>query len=229
MSNGDHVDDGNAEGDFESYFHRRAQRFSSFYSSEPVARLLGRGALFDRLRIAVDTSLALQAKRVLDIGCGSGPLFSPLATAGIHVTGIDPAAAMVELAKEQAVLFPNLVEVEQRGWEELDEVDAYDVAVALGVFDYVGTPVELLRRMGRAAPHAVASFPLPGLRLNLRKLRYGARGVTVHGYPAGGFERLALDAGMRVVEITPLDWAGYAVHFSRRSDPPGDGPTTAPA
>lgn len=212
MSNADQDDS-----DFESYFHRRANRFSSFYSSEPVARVLGRGALFDRLRVAVDTAISLEAKRVLDVGCGSGPLFAPLAAAGIHVTGIDPAEAMVALAKEQAALFPSLVEVEQRGWEQIDEVDAYDVAVALGVFDYVGTPVELLERMGRAAPHAVASFPSPGLRLSLRKIRYGARGVAVHGYPSGGFDRLALDAGMRVVEIVPLDWAGFAVHFSRRS------------
>lgn len=230
MSNGDHADGRKADGDFQSYFQRRAQRFSSFYSSEPVARVLGRGALFDRLRIAVDTSLSLEAERVLDVGCGSGPLFAPLATAGIHVTGIDPAAAMVELAKEQAALFPSLVEVEQRGWEELEERDAYDVAVALGVFDYVGTPVELLKRMGRAAPHAVASFPSPGLRLTLRKIRYGASGVTVHGYPAGGFDRLALDAGMQVVEIVPLDWAGYAVHFTRRpGDSSGNGPAPAPA
>jgi SAM-dependent methyltransferase len=207
-----------SNGDFQTYFQRRADRFSSFYSSEPVARVLGRGALFDRLRLAVDTSISLGAKRVLDVGCGSGPLFPPLAAAGIHVTGIDPAAAMVELAKQQAALFPTLVEVEERGWEQITEVDAYDVAVALGVFDYVATPVELLERMGRAATHAIASFPSPGIRLSLRKLRYGARGVDVHGYTASGFDRLALDAGMEVVETFPLEWAGFVVHFQRRSE-----------
>ncbi len=43
-------------------------------------------------------AIATGAKRVLDVGCGSGPLFAPLASKGIHVTGIDPAEAMVELA-----------------------------------------------------------------------------------------------------------------------------------
>jgi 2-polyprenyl-3-methyl-5-hydroxy-6-metoxy-1,4-benzoquinol methylase len=214
-----------SNGDFQTYFQRRADRFAAFYSSEPVARVLGRGPLFDRLRLAVDTSLALGAKRVLDVGCGSGPLFAPLATAGIHITGIDPAEAMVELARQQAALFPELVEVEQRRWEDLTEVDAYDVAVALGVFDYVGTPVELLERMGRAAGHVVASFPSPGLRLSLRKIRYGARGVTVHGYGSHGFDRLALDAGMAVAETFPLDRAGHVVHFRRRlpAEDPGSG------
>ena len=117
------------------------------------------------------------------MGCGSGPLFAPLAAQGIHVTGIDPADAMVALAKEQAAVFPSLITVEQRGWESIEETDAYDLAVALGVFDYVGDPVALLTRMGRAAPHVVGSFPAPGLRLLLRKVRYGARGVGVHGYP----------------------------------------------
>ncbi len=208
-----------SNGDFQTYFQRRADRFAAFYSSEPVARVLGRGALFDRLRLAVDTSVSLGAKRVLDVGCGSGPLFAPMAAAGIHVTGIDPAGAMVELAQRQASSFPNLVEVEERGWEQLTDIDAYDVAIALGVFDYVAKPVELLERMGRAAPHIVASFPSPGIRLNFRKIRYGARGVNVHGYTPNGFDRLALDAGMEVVEIVPLEWAGHVVHFRRRSGP----------
>lgn len=206
-----------SSGDFETYFQRRAGRFAAFYSSEPVSRVLGRGPLFDRLEFAVDTAVGLSAKRVLDVGCGSGPLFAPLATKGIHVTGIDPAEAMVALAREQAAVLPGLVEVEQRGWEDITEVDAYDVCVALGVFDYVATPVDLLERMGRAAPHAIGSFPSPGLRTSLRKLRYGARGVGVHGYTRSGLARLAEEAGMEVTTVNPLGHAGYAVHFSRRN------------
>ena len=150
-----------SNGEFQTYFHRRAGRFAAFYSSEPVARVLGRGPLFDRLRLAVDIAVALGAERVLDVGCGSGPLFAPLAGAGIHVTGIDPAEAMVALATEQAASFPGLVEVEQRGWEQITEVDAYDVAIALGVFDYVGTPAELLTAWGGPPPTSSARSRRP--------------------------------------------------------------------
>jgi SAM-dependent methyltransferase len=201
--------------DFQTYFQRRAGRFAAFYSSEPVARLLGRGPLFDRLRFAVDLATDIGAARVLDVGCGSGPLFSPLAAKGIRVVGIDPAEAMVVLARRQAEEFPDLVEVRQSGWEELDEVDAYDLAVALGVFDYVGNPSELLRRMGRAAPNVVGSFPSPGIRTTLRKIRYGAQGVSVHGYTSGTFGRLAADAGMEVARTARLGRAGHVVHFRR--------------
>ena len=149
------------------------------------------------------------------MGCGSGPLFAPLAAQGIHVTGIDPADAMVALAKRAGRGLSEPGHVEQRGWESIEETDAYDLAVALGVFDYVEDPVALLTRMGRAAPHVVGSFPAPGLRLLLRKVRYGARGVGVHGYRASGFERLAAGSGLEVAEVHPLGRAGFVAHFRR--------------
>ncbi len=93
------------------------------------------------------------------------------------------------------------------------------MAVALGVFDYVATPAELLTRMGRAAEHVVASFPSPGLRLVLRKLRYGARGVGVHGYRPSDLHRLAREAGLVVDETFPLERAGHVVHYTRAAAP----------
>jgi 2-polyprenyl-3-methyl-5-hydroxy-6-metoxy-1,4-benzoquinol methylase len=207
--------------EFESYFQNRASRFAAFYKSEPVSRVLGRGALFDRLRFAVDTAERVAAKRVLDVGCGSGPLFAPLADRGIHVTGIDPAGAMVVLATEQASVYPGLVEVEQRGWEQITEIDAYDVAVALGVFDYVDRPADILSRMGRAARHVVGSFPSHGIRTTLRTYRYGRRGVVVRGYTVSDFDRLASEADLTVTELVTLGRAGYAVHFDRKTPPAG--------
>lgn len=204
-----------SSGEFQTYFHRHASRFSAFYSSEPVARALGRGPLFDRLRLAVEMAGTVSAKRAIDVGCGSGPLFAPLTARGIHVTGIDPADNMVALASAEAAKFRGQVEVQRRGWEQLDEVDAYDVAIALGVFDYVSDPADLLGRMGRAAGHVIGSFPSPGMRTDLRKLRYGIRGVGVHGYPSDGYERLAREAGLDVVDRVPLGKAGFVVHFAR--------------
>jgi SAM-dependent methyltransferase len=215
--------------DFDTYFDRRASRFAAFYRSEPVSRLLGRGPLFDRLTKAVDAVTARGARHVLDVGCGSGPIFGPLAERGIEVTGIDPAPAMVALAEREAARYPGRVRVEARGWEEIDEVDAFDAATALGVFDYVDDPVALLMRMGRAAPVVVGSFPAPGLRLELRKIRYGARGVHVHGSRREDLDALADAAGMRVTDAQRLGRAGHLVIFDRRNGPPAAGGTTPTA
>ena len=201
--------------EFETYFDDRATRFAAFYGNERVARLLGRGPLFDRLRGAIDILTTSGAQRVLDVGCGSGPLFAPLAARGIAVVGIDPAAAMVELAQREAAPLGGLVTVATRRWEDIDESDAYDAAVALGVFDYVDEPADLLARMGRAAPRVIASFPSPGVRVRLRQVRYGARGVHVHGYSRDRISAVAARAGMHAVELKPLGRAGFLAHFER--------------
>lgn len=205
-----------SSGEFDAYFDRRASKFSGFYRSRAFARFLGRSALFDRLDGTVELVDLLGARKVLDVGCGSGPLFAPLAERNVVVTGIDPADAMVALARVTASAYPGKVLVEQRGWETIDAVDAYDTAVALGVFDYIDVPEQLLERMGRAAPNVIASFPAPGLRLRFRKVRYGIRGVHVHGYTTKGLSDLASSCGMDVARVIRLGRAGHLVHFSRR-------------
>jgi SAM-dependent methyltransferase len=200
---------------FDRYFSERARRFSSFYSNEVVARLIGRGALFDRLNFAVEKAVELDARHVLDVGCGSGPLFSPLASRGIRVTGIEPAPDMAVLAEREASAFPGLVDVRRQGWEDLQDENTYDLAVAMGVFDYVGNPVELLRVLGRAADRVVGSFPNEGARTELRRIRYGWHGVDVFGYPRERVSSIAQSAGMEIEQLRPLGRAGAAVLFRR--------------
>ena len=168
----------------------------------------------------MDKAVELGARRVLDVGCGSGPLFRPLASRGIQVTGIEPAPRMATLAEQAASEFPDLVEVRRQGWEELDDEDGYDLAVALGVFDYVSKPGELLGVMGRAARHAVGSFPSEGLRTDLRRVRYGRHGVDVYGFDQGRLRSLAETAGMEIQELKVLGRAGWAVLFGRSDSRP---------
>jgi SAM-dependent methyltransferase len=207
---------------FADYFDQRSGRFAAFYRSRPMARVLGRGALFDRLDVAVEKSAALGARRVVDIGCGSGPLFRPLAARGVHVSGIEPAARMVELAESAAAECGGLADVTQIGWEQLatwHTGEPFDVAIALGVFDYVPNAGELLATMGAIARHSIASFPRPGLRTNLRKLRYGARGVSVHGYSQDRIRSLVRANGMEIVELAPLGRAGYILLARNETGP----------
>jgi len=204
---------------FDRYFDERSEKFSAFYGNERLTRLLGRGALFDRLRYAVEKAAQTGSKTVLDIGCGSGPLFEPLASQGIVVTGLEPAPGMLALARAEAARFPGLVEVRAGSWNDLSARDQYDMAVALGLFDYVETAADLLSRLGTAAKSVVASFPSPGLRTEFRKVRYRRGGVQVYGYERPRISELAAAASMEVAEARPLGRAGFVVHFVRSPAP----------
>lgn len=47
-------------------------------------------------------SAPVRIQRVLDIGCGAGPLTVALSAAGFDVTGIDVSAGLLEIARERA-------------------------------------------------------------------------------------------------------------------------------
>ena len=74
--------------------------------------------------------------------------------------------------------------------------------------------------------------PGPGLRTNLRKIRYGARGVSVHGYSRERIGLLARASGMDTIELAPLGRAGYILlarnelHRVRGARHPADDPAT---
>jgi SAM-dependent methyltransferase len=72
--------------------------FAEAYSAETEANLINgyyaRPAMLD---LAGDVA----GRRILDAGCGSGPLFAALRERGAIVTGIDKSAGMLELARRR--------------------------------------------------------------------------------------------------------------------------------
>ncbi|MER5705439.1 class I SAM-dependent methyltransferase [Micromonospora sp. NPDC002296] len=72
--------------------------FADAYSAENEAGLFN--AYYERpamLRLAGNVS----GRRILDAGCGSGPLSAALRAKGAVVTGFDASAAMVDLARQR--------------------------------------------------------------------------------------------------------------------------------
>jgi len=86
---------------------------------------LARGAAGEIVRRLHSSSA--QVRRVLDVGCGAGPLTEALIDAGFEVTGVDTSAELLELARANApeahFIHASIYEFKIRG---------YDAVIAVG-------------------------------------------------------------------------------------------------
>lgn len=84
-------------------------------------------AAFDRAALStfIDRVRAVERARVLDVGCGTGRLVGPMATAGLDVVGVDLSLGMLRVAR--------------RAWPDLRCLTAHAAALPLraGVVDAV--------------------------------------------------------------------------------------------
>lgn len=58
--------------------------------------------LLPAARVVVDLATLARGERVVDVGCGTGNAALLAAAKGAHVIGVDPAARLLEVAREQA-------------------------------------------------------------------------------------------------------------------------------
>ena len=80
----------------------------------------------------------LAGLRVLDIGCGAGILSEPLARLGASVTGIDPAAGPIAVAKDRAGKQNLAIDYRSSSAEALAAAgEHFDVVLAMEVVEHV--------------------------------------------------------------------------------------------
>jgi 2-polyprenyl-3-methyl-5-hydroxy-6-metoxy-1,4-benzoquinol methylase len=100
--------------------------------------------------------------RVLDVGCGSGRFCVRLAQREWHAVGLDFADEMVALARQQAAEagVADRCTFEVADFLEWDDDAEFDLALAMGVFDYVSDPEPLLAKLAKVSGgRVVVSFP----------------------------------------------------------------------
>ncbi len=198
------------------YFHEHAQQFDSIYHhGQPLQSAFNRvfrKAIYERYAITFEQSEPIAGKTILDVGCGSGRYAVEFARRGAaRVVGLDYAPRMLELAQEYAAAngVADRCEFLQGDFTSQPLTETFDVAIAIGVFDYQAEPAEFMRRMAeRCRGRVIASFPgRSAVRMPLRKFRYWLGDCPVLFYTEQQVRDIGRRAGLSV-EIIPIHSSG---------------------
>lgn len=199
------------------FFDGFASTFDTFYDGKRNVALRWfdrrfRRDIFDRFDKTFELFGDLRGKTVLDIGCGSGPYAAEALRRGAKgVTCLDPAAGMLELARKRVEALGAGSRVNYlQGYFPQTATGIHDVAIVMGVMDYVADPVAFLKVLrGTVSRGAAVSFPSEHwFRGPVRKVRYAARNVDLWLYSRERLEKTLRESGAINSDIHKIPGAG---------------------
>ena len=135
-------------------------RFAEAYTAETEANLIN--GYYARPAI-LDLAGDVAGRRILDVGCGSGPLFAALRERGATVTGMDSSAKMLKLARQRLGASAAL-HLADLGNPLPFANDAFDDVIASLVVHYLQdwtAPLAELRRVLTPGGRLIASVDHP--------------------------------------------------------------------
>lgn len=109
----------------------------------------------------IDERASLDAKSVLDVGCGGGILAESMAALGARVTGIDAGKAPLEVAKLHLLESGHEVEYQHIMVEDLaaQQPESFDVVTCMEMLEHVPDPGSVISSCARLLkPGGVAFF-----------------------------------------------------------------------
>lgn len=200
------------------FFDGFADTFDTFYDGKrrPVMQWIDkhfRSDMFIRFELAFSLLGDIKGKRLLDVGCGSGPYVAEALRKGAaHVTGLDPAPRMLELTRERVERMGKLAQVDliEGYFPDTLPKETFDHAIVMGVLDYVEKPVAFIKALNECVTDkASISFPSTHwFRTPFRKVRYRIRKCPVYFYTTESIERIMKEAGVKQFTINKIPGAG---------------------
>jgi SAM-dependent methyltransferase len=189
------------------HFRKKAFSFDRLYDEEHALQRTLRPGLFNRREFALEVARSYETPRVVDVGGGSGRIGEALLDQGAsRYVDVDLSDSMLDLARNRLSRFGDRVTLVQGDFLETAIPGSFDVALALGYFDYIANaPAHVQRISELLAPggSVVASFPRwTWTKGPIRKLRYEViNNCPIFDYTPEGLT--ALFAGFSSVEIRP--------------------------
>jgi 2-polyprenyl-3-methyl-5-hydroxy-6-metoxy-1,4-benzoquinol methylase len=197
------------------HFDVDAERFDAIYEVDkgPLARWVDevwRGVVRQRFELTLQRVEPIAGRSFLDVGCGSGRYCLAFAQRGAsRVLGVDFAERMIALARGHAerLRLADRCEFRTGSFPEVVSDELFDVATALGFFDYVADPVPIVRRMcALTRSTMVMSFPKAlEWRVPVRRLRFLLAGCPLHLYTEARCREILSSAGVDRYEWIVLD------------------------
>ena len=194
-----------------SFWNEEIGSFDSIYSHRKgrVGNLLDsifRWDMYERFNYTLKQAEPIRGATFLDVGCGTGRYSLEFARRGARrVVGLDIAEQMIDVCCERA---SKEALQERTSFIQTDLTDyrpeaRFDVAIGIGLFDYVRDPLPVLAKMRQSVDgRAILSFPRRWTwRAPVRKARLSMKGCDVYFYTAGEIERLLKAAGFARYEI----------------------------
>lgn len=192
------------------HFDGDAERFDAIYAERkgPVSRVVDdvwRGVVRRRFDLTLRELGALEGKRVLDVGCGSGRYCLAYAARGARVVGVDLAERMIALARAHAARAGLAERCDFRvgAFPEAVPEGTFDATTAMGFFDYVENPGAIIAQIGKKTTGVVVmSFPKAWeWRAPIRRLRFWIMRCPLFLYSEADVRALLAASG-----VTDYDW-----------------------
>lgn len=201
----------------QEYWDVRSDLFANYYKKPSLFDKMFRKAVYTRTAVSLNVIKEFGKCTVLDIG--SGPGVNSVSwlknSESTFLLGLDFAESMNEYARKNAEAEGvgdrcKFVEGDFLTYDFKGE--KFDVSVAVGVTDYTKEIESLVKRMDEVSNKAfVASWPLNGLRMALRRYRYTC---PVYHYNEADVRRLHEGCNIKSLEIIPMQ--GGMVSIARK-------------
>ncbi len=207
------------------YFSRRAELYERIYDRRAgaAARYWWRGLPMFQQR-SLRALPALDGKRVLEIGCGTGDLAIALAQRGAAVVGLDLSPIMIDAARRRAsragVADRIELHVAEFGEWARRSPERFDYVIAIAVFEYCSDPDRWMAAVSALGDRLVATFPQRvWWQAAIRRCHYAWRGgVPVRFFGRPEVSELLRRAGFGVAAMDEMGSTLW-VHATREARP----------